>query len=168
MDDPRIRPAVKADLPALTRLLLDSFAFYGQAVPPAAKARQALERHAFGEQPLCEILLAELGGEAVGFAIFGPVFWTGDLAPGIFLEELYVNRRARNRGVGRLLMAHLAQIAMQRGWSRMIWNVDRPNSRGIAFYERLPGAFRLNKHVYAISGHELAELAALEDGDDAD
>ncbi|MDX1711471.1 MAG: GNAT family N-acetyltransferase [Rhodovibrionaceae bacterium] len=161
---PRIRTAVKADVSVLTRLLMDSFAFYGQAIPPASKTREALERHAFCEQPLCEVLLAEFEGEAVAFAIFGPVFWTGDLSPAIFLEELYVNKRARNRGIGRMLMAHLASVAMERGCKRIIWNVDRPNSRGIAFYERLPGAFRLNKHAYAISGESLADLAALASG----
>jgi GNAT superfamily N-acetyltransferase len=54
----------------------------------------------------------------------------------MYLEDLYVREHARDRGVGRRLMARLAAIAVERGWGRidfqvLDWNPAR------TFYERL-------------------------------
>ena len=154
-----LRAVTPGDFPNLANLLADSFDFYGQAPMPKERLAQVLERYGTGERPMLEAILAELDGTPVGFAIFGPVFWTGDMAPALFLEEIYVIKKHRGRRIGIALLRYLARLALDRGWRRMIWHVDQPNRRAIQFYERLPGAFRLSKHTYAVSSRDLERLA---------
>ena len=113
-----------------------ALAFYEKA-PEAVVATEAqLREHGFGPRPHFETLIAELGGEPVGMALFHPRFstWTG--TPTMFLEDLYVTEAARSRGVGRRLLARLAKLALERGWARIDFHVlDWNPARG--FYRKL-------------------------------
>lgn len=91
----------------------------------------------FGPQPRAEALLLFEGGHPQGFALFYPAFSTFDGCPRLYLEDLFVAPQARGRGHGRALLAHLAGIAVARGWRRMEWSVLDWNAPAIGFYEGL-------------------------------
>ena len=57
----------------------------------------------------------------------------------LYLKELYVAASHRRRGIGRLLMDRLRQIASTSGCSRIEWTTDddNPNAQRKRFYERL-------------------------------
>ena len=57
--------------------------------------------------------------------------------------DLYVDFKARKKGVGRALMEAAAGIALQAGAREMIWSVYHANDLAAAFYERL-GARKIN------------------------
>src|SRR5438067_2198432 len=73
----------------------------------------------FGERRYAETLIAEIDREPVGFALFFHSFSTFLAQPGIYLEDLYVAEERRGQGVGRALLARLAQLAVDRDCGRL-------------------------------------------------
>ncbi|MFO0636677.1 MAG: GNAT family N-acetyltransferase [Nannocystaceae bacterium] len=109
--------------------------------------------------PPFECVLAELDGAPVGFALFFHNYSTWRGRRGLYLEDLYVTPVARGAGVGKALLQHLAQLAVQRGCARFEWAVLDWNTPAIGFYRRL-GAEALDAWtVYRLSGDALARLA---------
>jgi GNAT superfamily N-acetyltransferase len=94
-----IRPAGEADVPAVLALIR-ALAEYEHAAPGTLAITEALLREAmFGSPRAVEVLLASLGEEIAGFAMFFHNFssWRG--RRGIFLEDLFVRPEMRRRGV---------------------------------------------------------------------
>jgi GNAT superfamily N-acetyltransferase len=65
--------------------------------------------------------------EVVGFSISVLHEGTWTLAPICYLEDMFVDRMRRRRGVGRLLLNDLVSIAQHRGWSRLYWHTRGNN-----------------------------------------
>jgi GNAT superfamily N-acetyltransferase len=130
-----IRFAAEDDCALILRFIR-ALALYERA-PEAVVATEAqLRRYGFGRERRFEALIAELDGEPAGMALFHPRFstWTG--TPTTYLEDLYVDDAARGRGVGRALLARLAKITLERGWTRIDFAVlDWNPARG--FYRKL-------------------------------
>ncbi len=143
-----IRQAESDDCGQLAALLIEAFEFYGDSNRlSAAELSQRLRTH-LGRQPGYEALLAQMSGDTVGFAIFAPVFWTIDCQIALFLKEIFVTESARNKGAGRRMMLELAHVAQERGWTRLVWTVDRVNRGAMSFYRRLPGTRALDRYIY--------------------
>ena len=54
--------------------------------------------------------------------------------PGMYLEDIFVEPKWRRQGLGRQLLAHLARIAVERGYGRVEWSVLDWNEPAIGFY----------------------------------
>ena len=128
-----IRSATPADIPAI-RALIVALAVY-EREPDAVKATEAdLHAALFGERPLAEAVLSEIGGVPVGVAVFFTNFSTWEGKGGLYLEDLFVSPEARGAGVGKALLVHLAGIAVTRGYARFEWSVLDWNLPAIGFY----------------------------------
>lgn len=115
----------------------------------------------FGSRPSAEVVLADLDGEAVGFALFFHNFSTFLGRPGLYLEDLYVRPHARGRGIGKRLMSFLARIAVQRKCGRFEWWVLDWNQRAIEFYRTI-GAIGMDEWtVQRVTGTALTRLAGM-------
>jgi GNAT superfamily N-acetyltransferase len=158
--DVRLRRAGADDCGRLAALLLEAFAFYGDPQPLPPDEMAARLRRRIDCEPGFEALVAERDGVPVGFAIYAPVFWTTDCELALFLKEIYVTDAARGAGVGRAMMEEMARIAQERGWTRLVWTVDRFNRKAVRFYKTLPGLRVLDKNVFLIAGDALDALAA--------
>jgi GNAT superfamily N-acetyltransferase len=113
----------------------------------------------FGEEPrlFCEI--AEWGGEAVGFAVWFVNFSTFSGRHGIYLEDLFVRPAHRGKGIGKALLAYLAKLCVQRGWSRLQWSVLDWNTPSITFYKSLGAEMMDEWTVCRVNGAALTALA---------
>lgn len=153
-----IRPAVDADAESIANLIRE-LALY-EKLEHVAKATAAdFRRHLFGERPYAEVLIAEVGGEPVGLALFFPTFSTFRGQPGLYLEDLFVQPEHRNKGIGKALLQRLAQITRDRGFGRLEWAVLNWNEPAIGFYQSL-GAGPLEEWTtYRIADDSLAGLA---------
>ena len=91
----------------------------------------------FNPRPAAEAVIARVGGDTAGFALYYRNFSTFVGREGLFLEDLYVRPAVRGQGVGRGLLARVAEVAAARGCGRMEWSVLNWNRRAIGFYEAL-------------------------------
>jgi GNAT superfamily N-acetyltransferase len=153
-----IRAATPADIPVIRQLIVE-LAIY-EREPDAVKASEAdLHEALFGARPLAEAVLAEIAGEAVGMALFFTNFSTWAGKGGIYLEDLFVRPQARGAGVGKALLAHLAGIAVARGYARFEWSVLDWNAPAIGFYEGLGAVMQDEWTKMRVEGDALARLA---------
>ena len=154
-----IRSAAPEDVPLILtfiRELAEYEKLAHEVVATAADMHTAL----FGERRVIEAVIAMVDDEAVGYALFFPNFSTFLGKPGLYLEDLYVRPAARGLGVGRRLLEHLAQIAVDRGWGRFEWSVLDWNEPSIAFYTKL-GAKPMDEWtIFRLTGDSLNRLAA--------
>jgi len=120
----------------------------------------ALATRLFGEHPAAEVVIAEVDGQPAGFALFFHNFSTFLGQRGLYLEDLFVRPQYRGLGLGKRLMVHLAQLAMQRDCGRFEWSVLDWNEPAIRFYRSLGAAGLDEWTVQRVSGDALRTLAA--------
>jgi GNAT superfamily N-acetyltransferase len=154
-----IRPATPADVPTLLRFIRE-LALY-EREPQAVVATEAdLLRDGFGPDPRFRALIADVDGAPAGFALFFTSYSTWRGHHGIRLEDLYVTPELRGQGIGKALLARVAQIAVAEGCPRLEWDVLDWNAPAIAVYERLGAHILTEWRIMRLSGDALTALAA--------
>jgi GNAT superfamily N-acetyltransferase len=154
-----IAAATRADLPVLMTLIRE-LAEFERLGHELTVTEAGLEEALFGPQPAIETVLARVGGEVAGFALYFHNFSTFIGRRGLFLEDLYVRPAFRGQGVGRALLTHVARLAATRGCLRMEWAVLNWNKRAIDFYQSI-GARPVNEWtVYRLDRAALEALRA--------
>ena len=154
-----IRPATIDDVP-LIRALIAELAEYERLADAAVATDDDLRAQLFGAQPVAEVLIGEVDGEAAGFALFFHNFSTFLGKRGLYLEDLFVRPAHRGSGLGKHLMAALARIAVQRDCGRFEWSVLDWNAPAIGFYRRI-GAVGMDEWtVQRLEGEALHALAS--------
>src|SRR5262245_58385966 len=118
----------------------------------------------FGAQPAAEVLLAELTGKPIGFALFFASYSTFLAQPGLYLEDLFVEPETRGRNVGIALMSALAQITRHRNWNRFEWAVLDWNKPSLDFYAALGTVPQSSWIVHRVIDAPLAALAEVWSG----
>ena len=154
-----IRVAVLADVPAILSFIRDLAAYEKLSHEVVADEAQ-LAATLFGAHPAAEVLIAELAGDAVGFALFFTSYSTFLARPGLYLEDLFVRPVARGQGVGSALLAALARIAVDRNYGRFEWSVLDWNEPALRLYRSLGAAPMSEWTVQRLTGEPLAALAA--------
>ena len=153
-----IRAAARGDVAELLRLI-GELAVYEKLEHLAVGTPDALERHLFGPRPACEALVAEVGGRAVGFALYFTTFSTFLCKPGLYLEDLFVEPPHRGAGIGKALLRKLAALAMERGCGRFEWRVLDWNEPSIRFYQSLGATVMPEWELVRMTEPEIAALA---------
>jgi len=152
-----IRPAVEADAATILGFVKELAEF--EREPHAVKATvDDVRRDGWGPDAVFEALMAELDGVPVGFALTFRNYSTWEGRAGLFVEDLYVQPHARTFGVGRKLLAAVAQRAVERGCKRVDLSVLNWNpARG--FYDRI-GFKQMEEWLpYRLTGEALHALA---------
>ena len=153
-----IRPARAADALTIATLIRE-LAAYERLEDQARATADDLTRYLFGDRPSAEVLIAEVEGSPVGFALFFPTFSTFRGQPGMYLEDLFVRPEYRGQGIGKALLAGVAKAVVARGSGRLEWAVLDWNAPSIAFY-RSRGAVPMDEWtVYRVADEALARLA---------
>lgn len=153
-----IRPANPADLPLIAELIR-ALAEYEKLADEVRFDEAVLGEKLFGPRPYAEVLIGEVDGEGLGFALFFHNFSTFEGRPGIYLEDLFVRPEARGKGVGKALLAELARLAVERDCARLEWSVLDWNAPSIGFYKLL-GARPMDEWtIMRLDGAALARLA---------
>jgi GNAT superfamily N-acetyltransferase len=154
-----IRFATAADTPLILHFIR-SLAIYEKLEHEVVADEAALRATLFGARPAAEVVLAEIDGTAVGFALFFTSYSTFLARPGLYLEDLFVEPAARGRGAGLALMSALARIAVERGYGRFEWSVLDWNTPSLEFYRALGALPQSEWTVQRVVGEPLVALAA--------
>jgi GNAT superfamily N-acetyltransferase len=153
-----IRPASRADLPLIAQFIRD-LAEYERLADEVRFDEAELGERLFGPRPYAEVLIGEIDGIPQGFALFFHNFSTFEGKPGVYLEDLFVRPEARGSGLGKALLAALAQIAIERDCARLEWWVLDWNEPAIGFYKKL-GAKPMDEWTtFRVEGDALKSLA---------
>ena len=158
LDPPTIRPARPEDVPAVVGMVHE-LAEYERAPQECHLTEEQLHQALFGgAAALFGHVAVDARDEPVGFALWFLSFSTWAGVHGIHLEDLYVRPAARRTGAGRLLLATLAAICVQRGYRRLEWHMLDWNPA--AEFYRAVGAEPIPQWVpYRLDGNALAALA---------
>ena len=154
-----IREAAPSDVPVI-RQLVQELATY-EREPDAVTATEAdLHEALFGRDAVASCHVAEVDGQVVGFALWYRSFstWTGK--PGLWLEDLFVRPEARGTGLGKALLVTLAQVCVDRGWTRFEWWVLDWNEPAQGFYRSLGARPEDDWTVWRVQGSALTGLAS--------
>ena len=154
----QIRNASEQDVPLILEMikgLAEYEKLSDQVVATEAGLREAL----FGAHPSAEVVIGYAGDQPAGFALFFHNFSTFLGQRGLYLEDLFVLQQWRGRGLGRLLLAHLARIAVERNCGRMEWSVLDWNEPAMRVYRGI-GATPLDDWtICRLTGDALHRLA---------
>jgi GNAT superfamily N-acetyltransferase len=155
----QIRPAVRTDCPLILAFIRE-LADYEKLSDEVVATEEALAATLFGEPSYASVLIAELAGEAAGFALYFFNYSTFLARPGIYLEDLYVRPASRGDGVGKALLAQVAQAAVQHRCGRLEWSVLDWNTPALDFYRAVGAAPMDEWTVQRLTGDALRALAA--------
>jgi GNAT superfamily N-acetyltransferase len=92
------------------------------------------------------VLVAELDGEIVGFAYlqYEPQAFEDILTNAIWLHDIYIDEAARGKGIGRAIMAAVADVAKEFGAEKTVLATAAKNEKGREFFESL--GFKTTMH----------------------
>lgn len=157
MGELAIRKAVQSDVTVILDFIKE-LADYEKLLHEVQATEDALRENLF-EKKYAEVIIAELDGVPVGFALFFHNFSTFLGKPGIYLEDLFVKEEYRGRGFGKRLLAYLAALVIERDCGRLEWAVLDWNQPAIDFYMSL-GAVPMDEWtVFRVTGDSLKKLA---------
>jgi GNAT superfamily N-acetyltransferase len=166
-----VRKAVRTDAGELAKLSQELLAFYGLPV----RYQRSYMTHVIAERafpanpehaPATEILMAFTGDTAIGFLAYSESFAIANCLSTIFIQDLFVIRKARRLGVGRKLMVELARICAAREVGQLDWTTDPWNSKAKTFYEELGPLLSSDKVYYRMQAAQISEIARWGDPDE--
>lgn len=154
----RLEPATENDVPLILSFIR-GLAEYERLLDQAVATEDSLRQTLFGERRYAEVLIGYYDDEPVAFALYFHNYSTFLGKPGLYLEDLFVKPHMRGKGIGKIILRHLARIAKERGCGRFEWWVLDWNEPSIAFYKSL-GAVPMDEWtVFRVTGDALDKLA---------
>lgn len=96
-----------------------------------------LEESLFGERPAAQTLLAFVGAKPVAYVVYFFTFATMVGKRCLWLDDLFVDPEFRGKGLGKALMAYLADVAIQNKCGRFEWIVLDWNKSAVEFYRKM-------------------------------
>ena len=158
LNDFTLRSATIDDVPSILGFIIER-AEYEKLAHEVVATEDTLRETLFGPTPYAQVIIAELAGVPVGYALFFHNFSTFTGRPGIYLEDLYVQPKHRGQGFGKLLLAYLARKAVDMNCTRVEWSVLDWNQPAIDFYRSI-GALPMDGWtVQRLDGDRLASFA---------
>jgi GNAT superfamily N-acetyltransferase len=129
-----IREATIDDCPRMLELVHE-LAVFERAPDEVTVTMEHFIESGFGKKPVWWALVAEVDGLVVGFALYYVRYstWKGQR---MYLEDLLVTEEWRRNGIGTMLVDKLIDVAKEKGFSGMLWQVLDWNESAINFYKK--------------------------------
>ena len=154
----QIRPARPNDLPTILRFIEGLAEFEGLSHAVEA-TEDGLRESLFGPNPAAEAALGFAGDYPAGFALFYHNYSTFLGRRGMYLEDIFVLPEHRRKGLGTLLLKHVAGVAVERGCGRFEWSVLDWNQNAARFYQDLGAEVLDDWRIFRVTGDALQKLA---------
>lgn len=155
--DFKLRSTSKEDI-SLIFHYIKQLAEYEHMTADVVATQEGLTKSIF-DQKKAEVLIAEYLGEPVGFALYFYNYSTFLGKANIYLEDLFIEEKHRNKGFGKAIFYVLAQICVSQGCGRLDWSVLNWNTPSIEFYKKLGARPIDDWTTYRLEKEELLNLA---------
>ncbi len=108
-----------------------------------------------------DAVFGDYKGETVAFSYFCNNSSAFIGQSGIYIDGFYIDEKMRFRGLGKIMLSYLAQVALDRGCQRLEWGCLDWNEPSIRFYKDL-GAYCVDiMRIYRFSPERLKEIAGM-------
>lgn len=138
---------------------INELAIYEKAPQEVITTAEEIRTTLFSNSPLAYALIAEINGEAVGYAVYFYSYSTWLGKQGIYLEDLYVSPPSRGLGAGKAMLKEIAKIAITKQCGRVEWSVLDWNQPAIDFYQSVGAKPKDEWTVYRLASDELNKFA---------
>jgi GNAT superfamily N-acetyltransferase len=118
-----------------------------------------LKASLFTEPPAAYTLLAFIDGKPAAYIVYLFTFATMVGRRCLWMDDLFVIPELRGRGVGKVLMAHMAAVAVENRCARFEWMVLDWNRSAIGFYQSLGAEVLAEWRICRLAEEQLARLA---------
>lgn len=152
-----IREARKEDAKHIHRLITE-LAVYENLEHEMVATVEDLETSIFDKNQ-AQVIMAELDGAVVGYALYFFSYSTFLAKAGIYLEDLYVEKAHRGKGIGKTLLSKLAKITVDNGFGRLEWSVLDWNKPAVDFYESIGAVPMEGWTMNRLTGKSLVDLS---------
>lgn len=129
-----VRHAKKEDCGAILDMI-NALAVYEKEPDAVEISVHTLENDGFSANPLFKCFLVEtVTGSPIGFALYFNSYstWQGKC---LYLEDLYIDKEYRSKGVGGLLLRMVVAEARRTGCARVSWQALAWNTPATDFYK---------------------------------
>lgn len=140
-----IRAALPGDEDSWRALWSGYCHFYGTRLP--AEVTDRTWQRILDPESAVMCLIAEVEGQAYGFANCVVHEATWETQPVCYLEDLYVLPSARGRGIGGALVEWLRNAMRAEGWARLYWLTREDNAAARRLYDRYASADDFVRYV---------------------
>jgi GNAT superfamily N-acetyltransferase len=117
MPNIQIRKATIEDSPLILQFVKE-LAVFERAASEVAVTVEDIKKSIFSADSTVHALVCSINEEPVGFAVYFYNYSTWLGKNGLYLEDLYVSPKYRGRGTGKMLLKHLAKIAVSKDCGR--------------------------------------------------
>ena len=153
-----IRNATAVDIPLIISFIKE-LAEYEKLSNEVVLTEEILTESLFGKRSYAEVVFGQYKDEPVAFALFFHNFSTFLGKPGLYIEDLYVKPERRGKGIGKVLISYLANLARKRGCGRLEWWVLDWNKSAIEFYKSIGAKPQDEWTVQRVDSSALEKLA---------
>ncbi|WP_419174678.1 N-acetyltransferase family protein [Desulfosediminicola sp.] len=129
-----IRPAETRDVETMAALLAELFDVEEDFQGDAKRQLKGLGMLLESDQAI--VLVAEVQGEVVGMCTGQTLISTAEGGPALLVEDVVIDQKFRQRGIGRQLLESIADKAGRHSISRLQLLADRNNSAALDFYRK--------------------------------
>ena len=154
----RIENVLEKDVPQIIALIRE-FAAYENLSDFCEVTEERLSAALFGGAKVAEAIVAFQEDAAIGYAIFYPNFASFRGQRGMYLEDIYIKQEFRGSGLGEAMLRHIAEIAKERGFERIDFQVLEWNAPAIGFYEKLGARRDEEERHFRFVGESFDKLA---------
>ncbi|MCF0147627.1 MAG: GNAT family N-acetyltransferase [Clostridium sp.] len=156
----RIRETNEEDCSFILSLIKE-IAEYEKMSDQVVATEESLRESIF-KNKRAEAVIIEQDGKAVGYALYFYNFSTFIGKSGLYLEDIFIKKEVRGKGIGKEVFKFLVKKAKEEGCKRMEWSCLNWNEPSIKFYKSL-GATPMDEWtIYRLTEKEINRLNEIE------
>lgn len=129
-----VRPVTPADEGLWRRMWEDFVTLDTEKCPQSAT--DFIWRNALDTSHAMKLLMAVDGEERLGFLLYTTHDFSRSVRPVAYLLDFYVVETARGQGIGKALIAHLAELGRVKGWLKVYWMTQVDNADARRLYDK--------------------------------
>lgn len=131
----KIRHALEEDIPVILDFI-KQIAIYENILDQVVATEESLKKSIF-EDNRAKVLLMEFNDETIGYITYFFNFSTFLGRAGIYVEDIYINKKYRGMGIGKQAFNTLVHIAKENECERIEWTCLEWNEPSLNFYKSI-------------------------------